>query len=228
MGTTPEAILARLEPGAETPTGSVRGLSAVLDALIADGLVSVRRDGRRAWVRLTADGEARRAGAAVGPRRRATTVRPRGRTEAGEDLAARVEALEARVAALTAQVQALAGRHGVGDGDGDGDGGGVRDGDGGRDGVRDREGLDAAILECVADLDARLRLGGIVPIPDLRDHLRDRGLGADDAAVTSALERLERAWKIDLAAAQAPAQVANRRAGIERPGRGLLYYIARR
>jgi hypothetical protein len=83
------------------------------------------------------------------------------------------------------------------------------------------------VLVAIADLDARHRLGGLIPIPDLRIELRQRGI-ADDAAVTDALESLERSWLIDLSAAQAPSQVADRRAGIERPGRGLLYYIARR
>jgi hypothetical protein len=46
--------------------------------------------------------------------------------------------------------------------------------------------------------------------------------------VTAALEALERAWKIDLSVAQSPTQVTDRAAGIERPGRGLLYYVARR
>ena len=31
MGTTPEALLAKLAPGTETPVGAVRGLAAVLD-----------------------------------------------------------------------------------------------------------------------------------------------------------------------------------------------------
>jgi hypothetical protein len=84
-----------------------------------------------------------------------------------------------------------------------------------------------AVLGAVADLDARGRLGGLVPIPDLRAALRERGV-RDDDAVTRALEDLERDWKIDLNVAQAPTAVADRAAGIERPGRGLLYYVSRR
>jgi len=215
MGTTPEAILARLEPGIETPAGAVRGLATIAEALAADGLVTLRRDGRKVWVTLTAAGEAQRARSLSGPRTRATTVRPRSRTETAERLADRVAALEAQVAALSTRLEALQARLGDGAGDGVGDGDGVG-------------ALATTILASISDLDARLRLGGIVPIPELRQELRDRGERADDAAVSRALEMLERDWKIDLAAAQAPTQVANRRAGIERPGRGLLYYIARR
>ncbi|MBE7452325.1 MAG: hypothetical protein HS111_26615 [Kofleriaceae bacterium] len=85
-----------------------------------------------------------------------------------------------------------------------------------------------AVLAAIGALDARHRFGGLVPIPDVRAELRRGGLGADDAAVDAALEALERAWKIDLSVAQSPTLVADRAAGIERPGRGLLYYVARR
>jgi hypothetical protein len=84
-----------------------------------------------------------------------------------------------------------------------------------------------AVLGAVAELDARDRLGGLVPIPDLRAALRTRG-HADDGAVTAALVELEREWRIDLNVAQSPTAVADRAAGIERPGRGLLYYVSRR
>jgi hypothetical protein len=88
--------------------------------------------------------------------------------------------------------------------------------------------LRQAIVAAIGDLDARGRLGGLVPIPELRRELVARGVTAAAAEVTAALEDLERAWTIDLSVAQAPTQVAERAAGIERPGRGLLYYVARR
>jgi len=88
--------------------------------------------------------------------------------------------------------------------------------------------LDDAILDAVAALDRSLRYGGLVPIPELRAELQRRGIDASAGGVTEALERLERGWKIDLSVAQSPAQIADRAAGIERPGRGLLYYVARR
>lgn len=121
----------------------------------------------------------------------------------------RVAALEATVADLARRVAALeAGR-------------------GGEASAPNGEALRAAVLAAVGELDVRHRYGGIVPIPEVRAELRRRG-HADDAAVTAALEALERAWKIDLSVAQSPTQVADRAAGIERPGRGLLYYVARR
>lgn len=88
--------------------------------------------------------------------------------------------------------------------------------------------LDHEVLAAVGELDARHRYGGLVPLPDVRAELRRRGVTADDATVNAALDALERAWKIDLSVAQSPTQVADRGAGIERPGRGLLYYVARR
>ncbi len=126
----------------------------------------------------------------------------------------RIADLEAAVAALTQRVAALEGvrSHGA-------NGSGTRTGD---------EAIRAAVLAAVGELDLRHRYGGLVPIPDVRAELRRTGVATDDAAVTAALEALERAWKIDLSVAQSPTQVPDRGAGIERPGRGLLYYVARR
>lgn len=125
----------------------------------------------------------------------------------------RVAALEATVAALAQRVAALEGArpHGA-------NGSGTRATD---------DALRAAVLAAVGELDARHRYGGIVPIPDVRAELRRSGI-TDDAAVTAALEALERSWTIDLSVAQSPTAVKDRAAGIERPGRGLLYYVARR
>jgi hypothetical protein len=88
--------------------------------------------------------------------------------------------------------------------------------------------LAAAILTAIADLDARGHYGGLVPIPELRQELRRRGIAAGDDAVTAAIEALELDWTVDLSVAQSPTTVPDRAGGIERPGRGLLYYIARR
>jgi len=87
--------------------------------------------------------------------------------------------------------------------------------------------LKARVLAAVGELDHRGRYGGLVPIPELRAELRGQGI-ADDLAVTRALEDLEHDWTIDLLVAQSPTQVPHRAAGIDRPGRGLLYYVARR
>jgi hypothetical protein len=120
-------------------------------------------------------------------------------------LAARVDALEAEVAALRAKLTPAA-----------------------RLDPAAIAALGATILDAAAELDARQRLGGLVPIPELRRALRARGVAADDGAVTDALLALERDFKIDLSVAQSPTTVSDRALGIERPGRGLLYYVARR
>ncbi len=86
--------------------------------------------------------------------------------------------------------------------------------------------LKRIILDAVRHLDARHRYGGLVPLPALRQAVSV--ISSDRESVDTALESLERDYAIDLNIAQIPGQVAEREAGIERPGRGLLYYVARR
>jgi hypothetical protein len=133
--------------------------------------------------------------------------KPNGRVSLAS-LAARIEVLEAEVAALRDRVPVPPARL---------DAAAVA-------------ALGGAVLDTAADLDARQRLGGLVPIPDLRRALRARGVSGseNDTAVTDALLALERDFKIDLSTAQSPTTVPERALGIERPGRGLLYYVARR
>jgi DNA-binding MarR family transcriptional regulator len=88
--------------------------------------------------------------------------------------------------------------------------------------------LKPLLLDVVAELDAAHRYGGLVPLPELRRALRGRGVTASDAAVNAALEELEQDFVIDLSIAQSPTTVPDRAAGIERPGRGLVYYVVRR
>jgi hypothetical protein len=88
--------------------------------------------------------------------------------------------------------------------------------------------LKKALLEVIAEVDAARRYGGLVPLPDIRKVLRERGITASDAEVNGALEELEREFTIDLSVAQSPTAVEDRGAGIERPGRGLAYYVLRR
>lgn len=195
MGADPESFLRKLEPGREVAAGEVRGLAAALPALA--GLVDVRKDGRKVLVRLTAEGEARRASL---PAAAARAKKPASAKPTLATVVAQLAALGDRVARLEAALATAS--------------------SGGPDVKR-------AVLDTVAELDDAGRLGGLVPIPDLRAALRARGV-ADDRAVTAALEELERDWKIDLNVAQAPTAVADRAAGIERPGRGLLYYVSRR
>ncbi len=90
------------------------------------------------------------------------------------------------------------------------------------------ESLKTAILAAVAMLDRKHRHGGMVPIPALRRELRVGGDLSTDEEVNAALLTLEREYSIDLLVAQSPTTVPDRAAGIERPGKGLAYYVAPR
>ncbi len=205
MGASAQDLLGKLEPGVEIAAGKVRGLAKELAALVDAGWVTSRKDGRALLVQLTDAGVAHRAAlAAAAPPAKVKAKRAAGKPSAAarlEQALAAIAALEARVAALeqaAAPAPALPLRE-----------------------------VKAAVLGAVLDLDTRGRLGGVVPIPALRVELRARGV-ADPAVVDRALEELEREWAIDLSIAQAPTLLTDRGAGIERPGRGLLYYVTRR
>lgn len=208
MAASPEALLAKLEPGVEIAAGKVRGLAAVAAALADAGWIATRKQGRVLLVTLTEAGAAHRAQLAA-----AAPAPPpsRKRLTATATPAARLAALEAALAGLAARVATLEAAAAEAAAP-----------------PIDPAALRAAIIASVGDLDAGQRLGGLVPIPDVRAELRRRGVTASDADVTHALEELERAWQIDLSVAQAPTAVRDRGAGIERAGRGLLYYVARR
>ena len=90
------------------------------------------------------------------------------------------------------------------------------------------DGLKPAILSTIARLDAQFRYGGVVPIPALREALRRAGVAAPHAEVDAALVALERDYKIDRLVAQSPATLSDPGQGIERPGRGLAYFVAPR
>jgi DNA-binding MarR family transcriptional regulator len=221
----PETWLAKLPPDDEVAAGKVRGLGPVVPQLVEAGWVSARKDGRALMVRLTEAGQAERARLAAlppPPPRAKPTRAPRApRTPAARPATAatRLAALEAAVAALTERVAAL---------EAPAVAPGAASAIAPPPPAADPAALRQAIVAAIGDLDARGRLGGLVPIPELRRELVARGVTAAAAEVTAALEDLERAWTIDLSVAQAPTQVAERAAGIERPGRGLLYYVARR
>lgn len=220
----PETWLAKLPPDDEVAAGKVRGLGPVVPQLVEAGWVSARKDGRALMVRLTEAGQAERARlAALPPPPRAKPTRapraPRAPAARPATAAARLAALEAAVAALTERVAAL---------EAPAVAPGAASALAPPPPAADPAALRQAIVAAIGDLDARGRLGGLVPIPELRRELVARGVTAAAAEVTAALEDLERAWTIDLSVAQAPTQVAERAAGIERPGRGLLYYVARR
>lgn len=210
--TAPASWLCKLPVDDEVAAGKVRGLGAAVPELVAAGWLTARKDGRAVLVRLTEAGRAERTRFEAA----APAAKPRAKRAAAPTATARLAALEAAVAALTARVAALEAAP--------------------PPAVEpapttpavEPAALREQIVAIVAELDARDRLGGLVPIPEVRRALRTRGVAAADAEVDAALEALERAWTIDLSVAQAPTQVADRSAGIERPGRGLLYYVARR
>jgi hypothetical protein len=102
----------------------------------------------------------------------------------------------------------------------------VRKADGSESAHADLPSVKKVLLDTIAELDAARRYGGLVPIPEIRKAVEDHDFS--DETVTTALEELEQEYVIDLNVAQASTAVADRRAGIERPGRGLLYYVARR
>lgn len=156
----------------------------------------------------TAQGEG--AGKPELPPRAVRVSRTRAAAAPAPDPTARIAVLEEMVAALTARVAALEGRGAP------------------AAATIDPAALRAAVIQAIEHVDAATRAGGLVPIPEVRAELRRRGVGAGDADVTAALDALEHEWRIDLSVAQDPSQVADRAAGIERPGRGLLYYVARR
>jgi hypothetical protein len=150
-----------------------------------------------------AEGDPPAASGATAPTR-ATTIRRTREAPA----TARLAAVEAALATLTARVAALEAAV--------------------TPPAVDLAVVKAALVTAIEDVDAATRAGGLVPIPALRAELRRRGVAARDADVDAALEALEHEWRIDLSVAQDPGQVAERAAGIQRPGRGLLYYVARR
>lgn len=231
MGTAPAALLIKLEPGREVAAGSVRGLGKELAALVAAGWVASRKDGRVVMVQLTEAGVAERAAAeaAVAAAAAAKPVKARavkakaatGATAARGGKAAtatvRLAALEEAVAALTARLAALEAHRPAAPAPAPAPAPPI-----------DPDALRAALLAAIGDVDASTRAGGLVPIPAVRAELRRRGVAAGDGDVNAALDALEHAWVIDLSIAQDPSAVADRAAGIERPGRGLLYYVARR
>ncbi|MBL8627821.1 MAG: hypothetical protein JNK64_41435 [Myxococcales bacterium] len=215
----PASLLTRLEPGVELAAGKVRGLGPAVAALVEAGWLEARKDGRAVMVRLTAAGEAERARQAAAP---PPPKAPKARAAAAgkpPTPAARLAALEATVAALAARLAALeaAAPHAS-----------PAPAPPPAAAPADPIALRSTIVAVIGELDAGGRLGGLVPIPDVRTELRRRGVGASDAEVTTALEELERSWAIDLSAAQSPTAVRDRAAGIDRAGRGLLYYVARR
>jgi hypothetical protein len=210
----PDGLLAKLDPSREIAVGAVRGLARVLPELVLAGWVEVRKEARAQYARLSPAGAVQREVVLARvpppkpprPPRAAKPATPRpaaGAKVTTAGLAARLDALAAEVAALTARLTQLE-----------------------RPAAPPLD-LAPTVLDAIVALDAAGRYGGLVPIPVVRAELRRRG-ATDDAAITDALIALERSFLIDLSVAQSPTTAPDRDQGIERPGRGLLYYVARR
>ncbi len=208
-------VLCALRDGARRPAEIKRpgaaARNAALRTLEGAGLVEARKEGRAILLALTADG-ARVSADLVAPPAPAAPRSRAGSSEVvlGQILGAldalrqAVARIEARLDAQFAPVAPSPPRPAA---------------------VEQRE-VRGAILSALRELDARHRFGGLVPIPELRRALAPHGFAP--TAVDGALEALEQDFVIDLNVAQAPTQVSESAAGILRPGRGLLYYVARR
>jgi predicted transcriptional regulator len=82
----------------------------------------------------------------------------------------------------------------------------------------------AAAVRHLAALD---RHGALVPLPALHRELARRGVAVPHHQLAAVLLDLERARRVELRIAQSPARLdpEERRHGIPRPGRGLLFYV---
>jgi hypothetical protein len=84
--------------------------------------------------------------------------------------------------------------------------------------------LRSEILDSIRHLDTKGNRGGVIPFPDLRCELLARGF-RERREVDAELLAMQSDFTVDLLAAQSPSTTPDRSAGIEMPGRGLLYYV---
>lgn len=83
--------------------------------------------------------------------------------------------------------------------------------------------FDAELLGIVADLDRTSRLGGLVPIPEIRRIFLDRGWSRTD--FDARLLEAERDFVVDLKSANDPSRIPQPELAIEQPGRGHLQWV---
>ncbi len=204
-------VLCALRDGARTPTEIKRPAAAArnvaLRSLQAAGLVEARKQGRAILIALSAEG-ARIAAGLVAPTPSAPARGRAGSEAVLAQIAGALEELRRAVARIEARLEVRSSSAASPSPSPSIEPGALR----------------RAVLSALRELDVRHRYGGLVPIPELRRALAPQGF--EPAAVDAALEALERDFVIDLNVAQAPTQVAESAAGILRPGRGLLYYVA--
>jgi DNA-binding MarR family transcriptional regulator len=82
------------------------------------------------------------------------------------------------------------------------------------------------VREAVLLLDREERLGGLVPLPRVRDALQ--GMGLSRAAFDDAVLALEDQYVIDLKVANDPSRLKDGDLGIATHDRGLLYFVVAR
>lgn len=87
-------------------------------------------------------------------------------------------------------------------------------------------GLGRDILRALHHVNARDRLGGLVPLPALRRQLAPLGIAR--TALDAALLEAEQRYEIDLKVANDRSALADASEGIEVTGRGLLYFVVAR
>lgn len=190
--------------------------TAAIAELCERGLLQASVKGRTMTLSLTPAGEAACAALPPPEEKAAQARRPGASAPALADLLAALEArLMARLDRLEARLDQVSVRPERSEAQSKGPPSSAAD-------------LKSVILEALLSLDRRHRHGGLVPIPALRRELRARGVPSPDADVNAALESLEREYAVDLHVAQSPTTVPERDQGIERPGRGLAYYVAPR
>lgn len=80
--------------------------------------------------------------------------------------------------------------------------------------------------QAVAELDRVEGHGGLVPLPRVRDALRDAGLSR--SAFDDAVLALEEQYEIDLKVANDPSRLPDGGGGIDGGPRGLLYFVVTR
>ena len=95
---------------------------------------------------------------------------------------------------------------------------------------RENVALRELIHERIAQLHTVRSLGGLVPLPALRAEIGRLAPEASRAAVDAELFALEGAGRVQCLVAHAPASLdpEQRAAGIERPGRGFVFYVVPR
>ncbi len=214
LGPAERALLSVLDAGERKASelkvaGGAKARDAAVAALVGRGFATQAREGRSYRCAITDAG--REANARLPPAPEKRTRAPRAQKGPGADeLRTMIAALlDEKLAPIAARLDRLLA---------------AREGE--RAIAPTEAPAEALLLDAVARLDAERQYGGLVPIPALRRELARDG-HRDRAAIDAALLALEDDGALRLLVAQSPATLADRADGIDRPGRGLIYYVAR-